>query len=299
MGSGVHHHVQFPGIVLGHGGVGIHIVGELQGGHAHAVGVIVPLRRRQRHAVRRAAGQHVGPVGGDGGQIHIPAGLAHHVSAHRAGGRGGADGGEEVGTVAVEGHHQGMLVGGGHLQGVYVAGAGLLIARHHVQQRGVGGGGLRIHQPLPGEHKVTGGDAAAIRPGGALPQGEGVGLGAVQIVRHLVAAAHGRHHALGGQLHQVFKQVARQGLFRVGGHQSRIQRGGAVGHGDAQRKARRGLPGAAGRQRQHQGQAQRQQAYHSSHGQSPLLWESSFLPSITQFPDFVKKRGGTRPPLSL
>ena len=273
------------------------MAGKAQGSHAHAPGVVIALRRCQLHTVRRAAGQDVGPVGGDGGQIHIPAGLAHHVGAHRAGGGGGADGGEEVGTVAVEGHHQGMLVGGGHLQGVDVAGAGFLVARHHVQQRRVGGAGLRVRQPLPGEHKVAGGDGPPVRPGDAVPQQEGVGLGAVQVVRHLVAAAHGGHHALGGQLHQVFKQVARQGLFRVGGHQGRVQRGGAVGHGDAQRKARRGLSGAAGRQRQHQGKAQGQQPYHSSHGQSPLLWESRFPPSIPQKPYFVKKRAARRPPL--
>ena len=160
--------------------------------------------------------------------------------------------------MAADGHHKGACVGGVHLKGRRITGHRVGIARHHVQDGGVGGVGLGIHQPLPGIDEITGGDLLAVRPVDVAAEGEGIGLGAVHVVLVGIGGRlTGGQGAGGAGFHKVFEELGGHGFFRFGDGPGGIQRvGRAHQRGPDGHMVRLRL--AAGCQRQRHAQRQHQ-----------------------------------------
>ena len=252
--------VHLPPVIERVGGLGIG--GEAEGEilRAQAALIVIVGALGQGQGIALPGGNGVGAVGDQGGGGHGPILLGGRGTLHGHGGRRRADTVDEIRTAAAERHHEGLLVRGGHLEGLRIPGPGRGVAGHHVQQLGVFGAGLRGHQALPGVDKVLGGDLGAVGPGGRTEL-EGVGLLALGGGVALVAAGHtvysgGAAAAVGLQLHQVFKQMAHYDLFLIRRGQGRVQGGGNAAKAHPEGKAV--LPAAACQQARHQGQGQEQ-----------------------------------------
>ena len=288
--TGIQHEIGLVALIQRHGLAAASGIEELQPVGAHAAHIVVFAHHGGGQAVLIHRGHGVGAVGQQRGGGHGPVGRRGvgavsgiggiallglcHLGAHRHGGHRRTHHRQEIGAVAVDDHHEGAVVIGPGLQRRRIAGHRIGIARHHVQDGGVGRVGLRIHQPLPGVGKVVGGDLLPVRPVDVAAQCEGVGLGAVHIVHIGIAGGLSGHHtAGGGGLHQVFKQLGGHSLFRLGHGHGGVQRAGRVRQRGAHRHVLR-LRRAAGAQRQRHTQRQ-QEGYKTFgwfHGFSPLCW---------------------------
>ena len=167
---------QLPGAVLE---VGQHVVGvvgeiELDGVHGDGVRIdVVGVLGQRDLAVVLPAGDGVRAVAHVGGGIGGPGFVAHNVLADRVVCREGHQL-VPVGNGVVQGHFQGLVVGGGDSQLIR-------IALDNLEHVAVVGGQLGGGSALPGELEVAGGDCLAVGPGQAIAQGVGVGHGAILV----------------------------------------------------------------------------------------------------------------------
>ena len=159
--------------------------------------------------------------------------------------------------MAADGHHKGAVIAGRHLQRRGIAGYRVGIAGYHIEDGGMGRRSGRVHQPLPGIHKVMSRDPFAIRPVNIIAQRKGVRLRTVHIVGIFITGSLRAYNAGCGLLHQVFKQVGRHGLFRLGDGAGRIQRDRRIDQRCAHCHLLRFRAGTS-RHRQHRTQRQRQ-----------------------------------------
>ena len=209
----------------------------------------------------------------------------HHVLPYRQGGGEGADL-QEVRAVIGQLHHEGPLVRGGDPQG---GGGGLpavdgLIAGDHVDHIAVVGGGGGVGEPPPGVDEIPGGEGGPVGPLQVLPQGEGIGDGAVVVDRLLIALGLARPQLgpveapapLYGlpavfPAHEALEEVLGQDGPVQGGVLGGVQGGGLGGDAHPQVQGPGGplpgLPAAArqGPQGQRPGQDPRRESY-SVHG---------------------------------
>ena len=117
----------------------------------------------------------------------------------------------------LERHLKGMAVGRRYLQGAYIALDGLIIACHHLQNRGVGRGHLRRHKALPTVDKVLCRHCHAVRPENIVAEGEGIGLRAVLVGNHRILGSLSVYQTCGRVFHQILKQMLRDGALLLGG----------------------------------------------------------------------------------
>src|SRR5699024_7952210 len=124
--------------------------------------VVVGLAAGELHLPAGEGGGRIGPVGdGAGGQG--PA--ADQVLTDRHGVGPGAQLLQKVGGAAVQSHHKGAVVRGGHRQQGGVPGLlDLIVAADNRQQLPVGQIVGRVRQPPPGGGKVLGGDRLPVGP---------------------------------------------------------------------------------------------------------------------------------------
>ena len=159
--------------------------------------------------------------------------------------------------MAADGHHKGTVIAGRHLQRRGIAGYRVGIAGYHIEDGGMGRRSGRVHQPLPGIHKVMSRDPFAIRPVNIIAQRKGIRLRTVHIVGIFITGSLRAYNAGCGLLHQVFKQVGRHGLFRLGDGEGRVQRNRRIDQRCAHCHLLRFCAGAS-RHSQHCAQRQRQ-----------------------------------------
>ena len=107
-----------------------------------------------------------------------------------------------------------MVIGGPDAQclGLHLPGEDGLGILHREQILGIGGHAPRAEQPPEGKDKVIGGDSAAVRPAGVLPELEGIGA---PVRRHGIAFRHTGVESAVGVLHQ-------QALKHIGCHQNGV-----------------------------------------------------------------------------
>ena len=119
------------------------------------------------------AGDGVRAVAHVGGGIGGPGFVGHNVLADRVVCREGHQL-VPVSHGVVQGHFQGLVIGGGDSQLIR-------IALDNLEHVAVVGGQLGGGSALPGELVVAGGDCLAVGPGQAIAQGVGVGHGAILV----------------------------------------------------------------------------------------------------------------------
>ena len=274
--SGIQHKVHIPGVIQRHGILTAAGIPELQHVGAKAAGIIIPLRSSSAQPLLRHAGHRIRAVGQQRSRVHGPIlhrlrflirllGLGlflrlrrrRNIGPHRHGGHRRADHGKEIGAMAADGHHKGTVIAGRHLQRRGIAGYRVGIAGHHIEDGGMGRRSGRVHQPLPGIHKVISRDPFAIRPVNIIAQRKGIRLRTVHIVGIFITGSLRAYNAGCGLLHQVFKQVDRHGLFRLGDGEGRVQRNRRIDQRCAHCHLLRFCAGAS-RHSQHRAQRQRQ-----------------------------------------
>ena len=167
------------------------------------------------------AGHLVSAVGNEGGSVGAPGLVGNHILTDR---EVGGEGQQLIpeGNGVVQSDNQGLVIGGFHSQVVGVA-------LNNFQHIAVVSAQLLGGSTLPGKLEVLGGDRLAVGPFQAVPQGVGVGHGAVFVLHALgkLGGAVSNDDQLAAlvliPLGQAREQVAVQGCAIHGGVQSGIQ----------------------------------------------------------------------------
>ena len=203
-------------------------------------------------------------IGAAGGPVVI---ALHRLLPDGHGGGGGADAVQEVGAWAGEGDLEGVVIGGADLEGVNIAGAGLVVAGDYGENGGVGAGGVRGDEALPGVDEVRRREAAAVGPHRVAAEVEGVGHGAVVVARLLPGLGHSGDGLLAVPAQQVIEHVEHHGALRRRGGHGGVHGGEQAGHDHRQLFLVVGVFVTAGKQTggQAQGQQKRQKAVYPFH----------------------------------